>query len=87
MVIFSAVPDFQEALNIVNEANALFGSLSSDVRKRFDNDPAKFLEFCNDPANGDELVSLGLRERPQAPPEPVQVHVVNQAPADAPGSN
>lgn len=74
---FASIPDYQEAMNIVNEANTLFSSMSSDVRKRFDNDPAKFLEFCNNPDNGDELIKLGLREPPKPEPAPVKVEMVN----------
>lgn len=70
------MPDFQEALHIVMEAQSQFDALNSELRKRFDNDPAKFLEFVNDPANAEELVSLGLREAPKPPVEPVQVRVV-----------
>lgn len=71
------VPDYQESLNIVMKARSEFESLNSELRKRFDNDPAKFLAFVNDEKNGDELVKLGLRERPAPAPEPVQVQVVN----------
>lgn len=81
---FTDVPDYQKAMNIVNEAQSLFSSMSSDIRKRFDNDPAKFLEFCNDPENGEELIKMGLREQPTPEPGPVRVEVVNP-PDPAPG--
>lgn len=76
------MPDYQEALNIVRTAEAEFASVNSEIRKRFDNDPAKFLAFINDPQNADELVKLGLREPPPAAPKPVQVEVVNQPAQD-----
>lgn len=76
-------PDYQESLNIVMKAKEEFGSLNSELRKRFDNDPAKFLAFCNDEANADELVKLGLREAPVPEPGPVRVEVVNP-PSDDP---
>lgn len=75
------MPDYQESLHIVMAAQEEFAALNSELRKRFDNDPAKFLEFCNDPSNGDELIKLGLREAPAPEPGPVRVEVVNQAPA------
>lgn len=59
---FSDVHDFRAALEIVAEANAQFAGLEANVRARFDNDPAKFLEFVNNPNNGDELVKMGLAE-------------------------
>lgn len=70
-------PDYQTALNIVITAQDEFASLNSELRKRFDNDPAKFLEFVSDPANADELVALKLREPPPVEPGPVRVEVVN----------
>lgn len=79
---FTEVPDYQAAMNIVNEAQGLFMSLSADIRKEFDNDPAKFLAFCNDPENGDRLIEMGLREKPAPEPGPVRVEVVNP-PGDA----
>lgn len=70
-------PDFQSALNIVKQAEDEFAALNSELRKRFDNEPAKFLAFVNDEANGDELIKLGLREAPKPEPGPVRVEVVN----------
>lgn len=71
------MPDFQEALEIVRVAESEFAALNSELRKRFDNDPAKFLAFVNDSANADELVKLGLREAPKPPAEPIAVRVVD----------
>lgn len=81
---FTKVPDYQAAMNVVIEADGLFASLPSEVRKRFDNDPAKFLAFADDPANGDELIALGLREKPKPAAPPVEVRVVD-SPADSLG--
>lgn len=50
---------FREALDQINEAQASFMDLPSDVRSRFDNDPAKFLDFvAHDDGSG--LKELGL---------------------------
>jgi len=57
---FSQAPDYQEAQNIVIRANAQFNSLDARVRERFANEPLKFLEFANNPANADEMAKLGL---------------------------
>lgn len=52
--------DYQEAMNQVLEADEMFSSLPSSVRKRFANDPANFLEFVGDPTNIPEMIKLGL---------------------------
>lgn len=64
---FSGVDDYHSALNKVLEAESTFMELSAQVRKRFDNDPGKFMEFVEDPANAKELVDLGLASEVQAP--------------------
>lgn len=58
--------DFQAALELVRGAEDAFIGLPAQVRKRFNNDPGEFLTFCDDPANVDELVELGLATRRQA---------------------
>jgi len=55
--------DLREALDRVHRAEESFLSLPSEVRARFQNDPAAFLEFCQDEQNFDELVELGLVEK------------------------
>ncbi|QGH72126.1 MAG: scaffold protein [Microviridae sp. ctjWc39] len=72
---FSQVGDYRSAIDQVNEARASFEALPSIVRKRFGNDPALFLDFCLDPKNLDELVSMGLatksapvQDAPSQPP-------------------
>ncbi len=72
---FSNPVDYQSAMNLVIHANEQFDALSADVRKKFDNDPSKFLQFCSDENNVDEMVALGLAEKRElnvnkAPPEP-----------------
>jgi len=57
---FSAVPDFQEAMNLVLRAEEQFASLPAAVRDRFSNDPARFLAFANDPNSAEEMIRLGL---------------------------
>lgn len=59
---YAEAVEFREALDIVKKGQDLFASLPSSLRSRFENDPAQFLEFVQDPANGDEMVALGLRE-------------------------
>lgn len=60
---FSEGINYHDAMNVVLFAQEQFAGLSADVRKRFGNDPQLFMEFCNDPKNAEEMVSLGLAER------------------------
>lgn len=78
---FSSIPtDLRECLVIVRRADELFMTLDAHVRRRFDNDPAKMLDFLNDPKNRSEAVELGLvnppKEDVKAPIEPVTESVV-----------
>lgn len=58
---FTQIPtDLRECLEVVRKADQAFMSLDAHVRKRFDNDPAKLMDFLHDPANRDEAVTLGL---------------------------
>lgn len=64
-------PDYLQTLNTINEASDTFSLLPSQIRKKFDNDPLTFLTFVSNPANANELVSLGLANPPApaaAPP-------------------
>lgn len=62
--------DYQRAMDIVVEAKAMFAELPSSVRSRFHNEPAEFLEFVQDPANGEEMVKMGLaKARPMVATE------------------
>lgn len=57
---FSDAVDYQEALNLVIFSQHQFANLDAPIRNRFENDPAKFLEFVNDENNRDEIIDLGL---------------------------
>lgn len=56
----SDMGDYRTALSVVREADGMFMALPAEVRRRFDNDPAAFVDFMADPANRDEAVKLGL---------------------------
>ena len=68
---------FHQAMNIVTESTSMFEELPANIRARFDNDPAEFLGFVQDPANQEEMVELGLVE---SAPEPVELPPVEDAP-------
>ena len=52
--------DYHDALNSIIDADKSFNSLTSSIRTRFDNDPAKLLEFAQNEENIPEMVKLGL---------------------------
>lgn len=74
------VNDYQTAMNALIEADKVFASLPSQVRRRFENDPQQFLEFCTDENNREEAIRLGLTE-----PKP-KTEVQSSAPAPKPAS-
>lgn len=57
---FEFVGDYKDALHAIKEADRAFYEMPAEVRNRFDNDPALFVDFCSDPANLDEARKLGL---------------------------
>nr|QJB18962.1 MAG: internal scaffolding protein [Microvirus sp.] len=52
--------DFREQMEFVRGAKELFEQLPSNLRNRFQNDPARFLDFTSDPINRVEAARLGL---------------------------
>lgn len=52
--------NFQTAMDIVANAKSLFNEMPSVIRNRFNNDPAAFLDFVNDPGNMPEMEKLGM---------------------------
>jgi len=54
------IPDYRTALQTVIEANSAFDTLPSNIRNRFQNDPAQFIEFLQDSKNVEEAVKLGI---------------------------
>lgn len=56
---FSEALTYQESLNTVLKAREQFDGLSASLREKFQNDPAKFLEFVHY-SSDEELDKLGL---------------------------
>lgn len=54
------VPDYQAHLNQILAAQEGFDALPAEVRKVFDNDPAKFVEGVNSPEHQEILQKLGI---------------------------
>lgn len=67
--------DFQEAMEKVNKAQESFEQMPSELRAKFEYNPAKFLDFVQNPDNINEMVEMGLAIADNPPP-PVQVQVV-----------
>jgi phage internal scaffolding protein len=63
---FSGIGDYHTALNRVIAAQEEFEGLPAQIRARFDNDPAKLIEFLDDEANRPEAETLGLVEKAAA---------------------
>lgn len=57
---FTEVTDYTSAMQAIASANSSFMSMPANVRARFDNDPQKFLQFCADKNNLDEMRAMGL---------------------------
>jgi phage internal scaffolding protein len=83
--MFDDIPgnDFQEAMAIIGKAQKSFDAMPSEVRKTFNNNPAEFLDFVQNPDNKDTLIEMGLAVKP-AEVQPVEVVVTNQ-PETPPG--
>lgn len=70
------VPNLMEAKQIMIEADAAFMRLPAKVRKEFDNDAMRFVEFASDPENLEQMREWGLAPPAKAPEEPMRVRVV-----------
>jgi phage internal scaffolding protein len=57
---FTLVNEYQDALNLVMEAQDTFGELPAEIRAQFENDPGAFFEFVSNPQNADEMKRMGL---------------------------
>jgi len=73
---FSNAGDYLAACNAVAAAKATFASMPARVRARVDNDPAKFIEYAENPDNMEEMIQLGLaKPRPETTEETTETPV------------
>lgn len=56
----SDLGDYRESLEMIRNADEMFAGLPSRIRARFENDPAQYLAFVQDPKNLDEGIELGI---------------------------
>lgn len=76
--------DFTSSMQKVALAKSMFNALPAFVRDRFSNDPARFLEFVQNPANEAEAIELGLLKKgAESPPQPADAPASAELPADA----
>lgn len=84
---FTMITDYREMLETVQYAQDAFMSLPAEMRKRFDNDPGKLLEFIQDSNNYEEALTLGLvNERPGKKPSETTIKTTNKKGSQAPPS-
>lgn len=57
---FDVVTDYRQAIEAVREAEKSFMSMPSELRDRLGNNPQRFLEYCANPENHDEMRKFGL---------------------------
>lgn len=57
---FLDAPNYQEAQNLIAEANSMFETVPARIRAKFANDPGQYVSFMTDPANIAEIQELGL---------------------------
>jgi len=83
---FADLPDYMEAQAIIIQANEAFMALPATVRKQFENDPAQFIKFAEDPENIDQMRVWGLAEpldEPEAPEVPLEAPIAPVPPGAA----
>lgn len=75
--------EYTMAMQTVAAAKSIFNDLSAELRSRFENEPAKFLDFVNDEKNREEAQKLGLLKPVAAPIEQPATPPAPEAPAAA----
>jgi len=60
---FASSDDFTASMEIVAKGTTMFEELPSSIRTKFENDPAKFLDFVQDKNNLEEMQELGLANK------------------------
>lgn len=70
---FATALEYTESLNRIIAADADFKELPADLRKRFENDPGRLLDFLQDENNFDEAVELGLVNAPDLDQVPTPI--------------
>lgn len=77
---FTNVPTYTQALEAIIDAENAFMDLPSHVRRYFENDPAKFIDFASDESNREELIRLGLAHPRSADTDPSSLIISQSEP-------
>lgn len=64
---FDGISDYREAIEAIRLADEAFLAMPSELRLRLGNDPARFVEWCADSSNLEEMRKLGLAVAAPAP--------------------
>jgi phage internal scaffolding protein len=74
--------EFQASMDFIAGANTLFHEMPSNIRNRFENSPALFLDFCSQEKNRPELAEMGLLKAivPPVIPNPTPVQNISPTP-------
>jgi len=81
------VPTYHDAMNKIISANESFSTLPSSIRKKFNNNPAEFLDFVSNSENREEMQNMGLIPKPPiepitSPPQPAVPPVADNPPPE-----
>lgn len=72
--------DFQRHQNVVAKALSMFETVPSHIRREFDNDPAKYLDFMSQNKNYDAIEALGLDPSHLEKPAPAKETLQGEQP-------
>lgn len=70
---FTSSRDLHDVILRAQEAQEDFMALDAQIRRRFDNDPGKLIDFVMNPKNAQEAVKLGLLKSSVTSPQADQV--------------
>lgn len=79
--------EFRTSMEILATARSAFAQLPAHLRARFDNDPAKLLDFVHDPDNRDEAARLGLLKPELTTLDPETGEIIPLTPDVAPATS
>lgn len=77
--------DYHAALNVVANAQSMFADLPSSLRRKFEGDPGRFLEYVQDEKNADEAKELGIALSDEAQAKADVIKAAEEAAAAAAG--
>lgn len=73
----TTIPNLQDALHLMKDAEHAFMKLPAVVRKHFDNNAIAFVDYALDPKNIDQLREWNIVPPKPEEPKPQRVEVVN----------